>query len=508
MTRQSITFRQLWQLASRFAHVLKSAGVRQGEYVLVTTPLSIEFWVASLGVILTGAVHISTEKFYSGGEIITEVVNMSKARYIVLSGDQGSEMWDMFKNDAKPVAGSTFVTSVCCRSMPTLEKLVLTNKSSESKGANFLEVLASLSEEFCNPDIQPEDGAAVVLSIDKDKANRPKMCEISHAAIAAYSKVFWKKFPDVFKNYLYLPWYIVAALPFDTLSGVTRVLPDCYRTEPQAIFELSLKIKDAEQMNLMIVPAQFILYVMERRKHLPGPYVEFVYTGGQPFTSTIVKKCEGFAKKMYIGYAGSEILGATLLEIQDFNLYDDYDAGCLLPDVQIQIVDDSMKEVPRGQTGRVLVKSPTLCKGYVGDPLKTKSAFTQDGWLCIDDLGQIREDGRILIFGRGGDVISRGIVLIYPVWIEEPLLAHQDIVEVKAVPVPDSLNVNNVCACVVKRPKSTLSEEDVKEIVNTILTPGGSDYITIDHVLFFEKELPNVRRLELSQLAAKMLGKC
>uniref|UniRef100_A0A2C9L053 AMP-dependent synthetase/ligase domain-containing protein n=1 Tax=Biomphalaria glabrata TaxID=6526 RepID=A0A2C9L053_BIOGL len=200
MTRQSITFRQLWQLASRFAHVLKSAGVRQGEYVLVTTPLSIEFWVASLGVILTGAVHISTEKFYSGGEIITEVVNMSKARYIVLSGDQGSEMWDMFKNDAKPVAGSTFVTSVCCRSMPTLEKLVLTNKSSESKGANFLEVLASLSEEFCNPDIQPEDGAAVVLSIDKDKANRPKMCEISHAAIAAYSKVFWKKFPDVFKK--------------------------------------------------------------------------------------------------------------------------------------------------------------------------------------------------------------------------------------------------------------------------------------------------------------------
>ncbi|KAK0049356.1 4-coumarate--CoA ligase-like 7 [Biomphalaria pfeifferi] len=105
-------------------------------------------------------------------------------------------------------------------------------------------------------------------------------------------------------------------------------------------------------------------------------------------------------------------------------------------------------------------------------------------------------------------IILSGIVLIYPVWIEEPLLAHQDIVEVKAVPVPDSFNVNNVCACVVKRPESTLSEDDVKEIVNTILTPGGSDYITIDHVLFFEDELPNVKRLELSQLAAKMLGKC
>ncbi|CAL1541461.1 unnamed protein product [Lymnaea stagnalis] len=122
--------------------------------------------------------------------------------------------------------------------------------------------------------------------------------------------------------------------------------------------------------------------------------------------------------------------------------------------------------------------------------------------LCFLDS----DEGRLFVFGRKGDVISRGIVLIYPAWIERPISAHPHVLEVMAVPVPDDVNIQNVCVCLVKQPDSDLSGDDVKEYLRTTMTDGGNGLFVVDHVLFFEDQLPNLSRVKLGELAAEKLA--
>jgi long-subunit acyl-CoA synthetase (AMP-forming) len=47
-------------------------------------------------------------------------------------------------------------------------------------------------------------------------------------------------------------------------------------------------------------------------------------------------------------------------------------------------------------------------KGYWHDELKTKQAFTPDGWLITGDRGWMDEEGYIFLAGRADDMIIRG----------------------------------------------------------------------------------------------------
>jgi long-subunit acyl-CoA synthetase (AMP-forming) len=77
------------------------------------------------------------------------------------------------------------------------------------------------------------------------------------------------------------------------------------------------------------------------------------------------------------------------------------DTGCIsppLPSVELRLVDDEYKDVDPGQPGELLVRGPTVMRGYFNDPEATKNAF-HDGWLCTGDVAVMR-DGKFYIIDR------------------------------------------------------------------------------------------------------------
>ena len=52
------------------------------------------------------------------------------------------------------------------------------------------------------------------------------------------------------------------------------------------------------------------------------------------------------------------------------------------------------------EQGEVLFKSPALMQGYYKDPIKTKEAFNDEGYLLTGDMGELDKDGNLKITGR------------------------------------------------------------------------------------------------------------
>lgn len=89
--------------------------------------------------------------------------------------------------------------------------------------------------------------------------------------------------------------------------------------------------------------------------------------------------------------------------------------GKALPETFIKILDPD----PQNGEGEIIVKGPTVMRGYYKDEERTSATFTGDGWFKTGDLGIIDKDGYIYIKGRSKNMIlgSNG-KNIYPEEIE------------------------------------------------------------------------------------------
>ncbi|WP_291013677.1 acyl-CoA synthetase [Hydrogenophaga sp.] len=97
----------------------------------------------------------------------------------------------------------------------------------------------------------------------------------------------------------------------------------------------------------------------------------------------------------------------------------------------------SNRELPPGESGMVLFKSPNLFSGFL-DEADNRHAFTPDGWLATGDLGYIDDQERLHLSGRSKDLIIRSGHNIDPKVIEDALAAHPAVQLCAAVGAPDA----------------------------------------------------------------------
>jgi malonyl-CoA/methylmalonyl-CoA synthetase len=110
--------------------------------------------------------------------------------------------------------------------------------------------------------------------------------------------------------------------------------------------------------------------------------------------------------------------------------------GFPLPGVQLRVVDEAARSLPRGEIGAIEVKGPSVFGGYWRAPDLTEQAFTPDGWFRTGDLGCMDEQGYVSIVGRSKDLIITGGYNVYPAEVESYLNELPGIAESAVVGVP------------------------------------------------------------------------
>ncbi len=139
-------------------------------------------------------------------------------------------------------------------------------------------------------------------------------------------------------------------------------------------------------------------------------------------------------------------------------------AGRPVAGVRIRIVDaDGNVASNDGKSlGEIQVSGPWITGSYY--KIERPESF-DDGWLRTGDIGTIDEEGFLRISDRTKDVIKSGGEWISSVELENALMAHPSVYEAAVIAVPDEKWDERPLACVVLKPGSTLSAEELSSFL-------------------------------------------
>lgn len=117
-------------------------------------------------------------------------------------------------------------------------------------------------------------------------------------------------------------------------------------------------------------------------------------TAGAPLSSTIVEFLQACGINIVIGYGLSETT-ATVSCFPSIG-YEIGSVGTPLPGIQVKI----------GEENEILIKAPTVMRGYYRRPEENAKAFTEDGWFRTGDAGLVDSNGAIVLTERIKDLFK------------------------------------------------------------------------------------------------------
>jgi malonyl-CoA/methylmalonyl-CoA synthetase len=116
--------------------------------------------------------------------------------------------------------------------------------------------------------------------------------------------------------------------------------------------------------------------------------------------------------------------------------------------VPLPAVEAAILEPDEHGVGELLVRGPSLCRGYWG----RSEERTAEEFLATGDLASVSEDGYVTIRGRRTELIITGGHNVYPAEVEAVLSRHPGVVEVAVVGVASPEWGETVVAYVVGDP--------------------------------------------------------
>ena len=245
------------------------------------------------------------------------------------------------------------------------------------------------------------------------------------------------------------------------IGGTVFIMP---RFDP----EEALRIIDREKITMtFLVPtmlARIVSLPPETLARYDVSSIQVIPTGASPCPHVVKQKVIAyFGDHCLIESYGSTELGIIARVAPHEHLAKPGSCGKLLEGVEVRIVGDDGREVLRGDSGELWVKTPAMIERYLneGRPADLKD----DGFFATGDVGRFDEDGYLYILDRKKDMIIAGGVNIYPAEIENALRAHPAVLDAAAFGIPHAELGEEVKAVVELVPGQSATEAELLAFV-------------------------------------------
>jgi long-chain acyl-CoA synthetase len=334
------------------------------------------------------------------------------------------------------------------------------NAARESKWSGAIHQSFHEAEEAIDLVDAERDEPALILYTSGTTA-LPKGVTHTHGTLQEGAKLFCSTAPDSYHTVLMTtPMAYITGIWASLLSGIA--LGSSVVIMPRMEAALALDLIEKHQCSYLVGPpplAQAMLEEQTRKPRIIRSLGAF-FVAGDSTPASLQERSESV-----FGIRLREAYGMTEIGAGCCNFDDDYRPGSLgkvVEGVEVRLVDMEGKDVPDGQSGEIIVRSPSCFIGYWENPTATSETL-RDGWLYTGDLGHRDADGYIWFEARKKAIIVRGGFNISPQEVEEGLYSHPDVMEAVVVGQPVPVYGERVVAFVTLRDNATVTEHELKE---------------------------------------------
>ena len=222
--------------------------------------------------------------------------------------------------------------------------------------------------------------------------------------------------------------YGIGSVLFGALSNGAR-LDLVARFTPA---EMARALRDDAITVLYGVPAMYaklLDYYRETGTAPLAPKLHAARAGGAPLDLDLKQRFEAaFGLTLGNGYGLTEA-AATVAATRPHSPRADCAVGQRLPDLDIEIRDDTGACVKCGEVGTLFVRGPNIMLGYYRDEAATRAVFDARGFFDTGDLAREIDDQAIEIAGRMKELIIRSGFNVYPPDVEQAINAHPDVLQ-------------------------------------------------------------------------------
>ncbi|KAJ7036170.1 hypothetical protein C8F04DRAFT_1096350 [Mycena alexandri] len=181
--------------------------------------------------------------------------------------------------------------------------------------------------------------------------------------------------------------------------------------------------------------------------------------------------------------------------------------GPPIPYAELRIIDESGNDCPPNTPGEVLVRGPTITKGYFNNPAANSEGF-RDGFLLTGDIGFFQGD-RLHIVDRKKELIKYKGLQVAPAELESLLISHPQIMDAGVIGIYDELNATEVPRAYVVADKTVISATAIQEFVKTRVgnhkqLRGGVEFVPAIPKSAAGKILRKELRAKASSIMAKL----
>ncbi len=408
--KEKVNYKDFKNQIDKVAGYLYKLGVKKEDKVAILLKNSKEFLFSFFAIQKIGAVPVPINTFLKPHEI-EHILNHSEAKYLITEKEFQKRVEEI--KDLKFLNG--FIWKDLDRDIPWSK--VISNTEYLDKREN----------------VGLDDIAVILYTSGTTGVPKGVMLTYKNLISNVENIAFLGKVSDKDRFIVYLPMFhtftLTATILLPLYLGGSLVII-------RSVFPFSNVLKQVLLKRISIFLGVPEVYNALSKAKLPWYFrffhnIRYFVSGGAPLPKATFERMKKiFPKSPLIeGYGLTEC--SPVVSINRPEKPKPLSVGIPLPDYEVKIFDENMKELKTGEIGEIAVKGDCVMKGYYKNPEATKEVI-KNGWLLTGDLGYIDEEGYLYIVDRKKDlIISKGIN-IYPRDIEEILNKHPEI-EISAV---------------------------------------------------------------------------
>lgn len=437
---QPITWQEYAVRVRDFAHGLASLGVSRGDIVAVLGDNRPEWLIAELAAQSIGAAVVGIYPTSLDEEIV-HIITVADTRVVVAEDQEQVDKLQKVKPHLPHVATVAFYDPHGLEGYD--EPWLVGFTDIEERGRAWAEGRPGWFEAEVEKG-RPEDIAVVCTT--SGTTSKPKLGQLTHRNLLSMADNLTSVDPlgpkDRFVSFLPLAWIgeQMIAVACGLSHGMTLSFPEDASTQrhdmreigPHVMFsppriwesmlsDVQVRIDEAGWLKRKVfglgydigdrvagrrvrgeriglgsrVLAKLADWVALRpvRDQLGLARIRRCYTGGAPLGPDVFRFFHAIGVNLKQIYGQTEICGIAVLHHDDDVRF--HSVGVPIPETELKISD----------SGEILLRSPSVFVGYVGNEQATREAIDADGWLHTGDAGYL-DDGQLVVIDRAKDVLT------------------------------------------------------------------------------------------------------